>query len=641
MRRSSSLPHIPAHAPAPKRLRVTPFAKSNSPASLLCLPDDLLLRIFHALTGSTIMNISAFGRLPKAIALASTCRRLRFLFFKSINTIDCTIPHASHTLPLHYHSRICTTCPAVVPVPAVILLVQRCFANLQTLRLPALGLESTALVISTIVERCLQLRSLCFTDQGAINVSLANTLLASRHLTSLTVCEPHDHLLNAMCTSSISLRNVSLMSVSVSRGPLITRFLNRSASNLRSLSIAFFNEMRFLAEPFAFPRHNLHRVYPNMQLDLASSIADVLKFIARNRLSKLPLLSELAVTTLGADLNQEECDLINCPPPVSGLDTLCGAVFFVRTCTSDRSVGHPLRSIVLRTDHLALHASIRALTELLSPLVHLTLHINDLTLGIPPVSPTLVQKCNSTLSSLSHRNLSTWAADCLLRHTVLSVRLESLLQSDVKFSHRSDFSKLHMMDLGSAQFYVKYGRNPEAYRPKLVEFLRRTESLRTIRFSKFVENERESHIGRTLVLDILSHASNVTILELSDEFLITAFYRGGLAEMFIYLANIRTIRFGRFSWACFPNVGLYTRRITEFFHMLPNFFNAVAKSCPQLKHLNLLSTYQTAWPARSRERLALRHALRSLHDLESELPDVETGTVHAQIHLWLRPRHLH
>lgn len=587
---------------------------------------------------TNVVDVCAFSRLPQALPLASTCQRLRHIFFNSVNTIDCTIPHTSHALPPHYHSKFCTTCPFIVPLPAFMLLVQRSYATLRTIRLPKLDIESTILIISTVAESCLQLRELSFTDKGAINAPLAIVLLSSRNLTSLAVYEPFGSLLEALCTSSASLQNVSLVSVSISHGTLITRFLGQNASDLRSLSIAFFNERRFLAEPFAFPRHNLHLVYPNMHLDLPSPIASVLAFIASNRLNKLPLLSELAITTLGADLNQEGCDLINCPSPFLGLDALCGTVLLIRRSSNDRCATHPLKRITLRTDHLVLHASVHALAELLSSRVNFTLQVNQLTLDIPPVSSNALQMSKLTSSDLTNAISYATKTEGLLNHSVRSVCLESLLNSDFKVSHRSDFSKLHTVDVGSGRFYVKYGRDPEAFRPRLVDFLRRAESsLHTVRISGAIRDFHERH-SASLVYDVLSHTPNVKTLELSDDFLVMARHQGCLTEMFIHLGKVETIRFGSLSWVSYPSVGIYTARVAEFFSMLVALFTTIGRSCPRLKHLVMFSTYHSCWSARGRERLALRLALQALEDLEKKIPNAETGTVHAQIRLWMKTR---
>lgn len=636
MKRSASLPHIPTEVPSSKRHRHTPcFTTSVRTSSLLCLPDDVLLRIFRMLCGSPVIDTTASIQLPRGLPIASTCRRLHLLFFKSIHTIDCIVPHISHSLPPHYHTKKCTTCPSVVPFSAIMLLVRRSCLSIRTLRLPNLDIDSTALVMSTVAEHCLNVRTLAFTDNGAINQFLANALLSSRLLTSLEVCEPHDPLLETLATSPALFKDVSLVSVATSRGPLITRFLNRNGSNLRKLSLSFFDERRFLAEPFAFPRLNLHDVYPDMHLNLSTPIANVLASITRHRFVKLPLLSEFAITTLGADLNQEGCDLINCPPPVEGLDSLRGAVFLVREATPPNLPVHPLQFVTLRTDHLVLHASLQALSGLLSPRINLLLHVNDLTLEIPPVFPTMEQKCPKAFRSIQ-KDSSTMDAKGLLKHAVHSARLSSLLHSDVKISSRSDFTKLHTLDIGSAQFCVEYGRNPEAFRSRLATFLRIAEpSLRKIRFTNFVRSAFEGTVGKAFVLDVLSHAPQAVVLELSDEFLVTALYHESLSDMFIYLRNFRVIRFGSLSWVSYNSVGAFTRVITEFFHILPGFFRAITQSCPHLTQLVLVSTYHACWAARPRERQSLQNALRALNTLEQALPRADTSTVRTQLSLWL------
>lgn len=636
MKRSSSLPHIPLMAPPAKRRRhnVHP-AKTHPSSSLLQLPDDILTRIFYKVLNSSIIDVTTTAHLPHAFRFASTCRRLRYLFFASIRTIDCTLRHASHSLPEHYHNKQCTTCPCMVAFPIVHVLIQRAGFHLQALRLPALDVESTALAVSSVCEHAPQLRELMFTDRGAINEALAIALSSMSSLKHLSVCEPAMPLLKHLVFSSASLTNLALLSVSTNHAPHVTRVLSCRARNLRSLRMTFFDERRFLSDPFAFPRLNLHRVYPDMRLDIAKGITSLLEFLTERRTEKLPLLTSLALTTVGVDLNQEGCDLINCPPPVHGLDAMCGTVHLVRNATAPRDVAHPLRKLTLRTDHLLLNASLHALKGLLSPRVDFTLLVNDLTLAIPSLA-VATSATAAPIPAVQSKAAVKADALAMLHHHVHAVRLESVLRDDVSISKYSNFGALRTLDISSLQFCQQYGRNPEAYRPRLISLLKTAgTSLKTIRIMSFAKAAPESSLGLTYIIDVLSHAECVETLEVSDQFLITIFYRDNLTTVFTYLRNLRTIRFGSLKWMTYHTTGNFTRAITEFFQVLGDFFRFVGLSCPLLTKLIMVSVYHEERAARFRESQSLRKAVRELDALQARLPQVDTCTVRAQLKLWL------
>lgn len=641
MKRSSSIHHIPSRSSDSDHHRISTFTPPRSMTSLLVLPDDILLRIFHFFLDTNVLALPTFSRLPGALPLASTCQRLRHIFFSSVSAVDCTVHHSSNDLPPQYRTKFCTTCPLIVPFPAIMVLVQRSCATLQTIRLPKLDTGCTILIISTVAESCFRLRVLSFTDSGAISVPLAQALLSNKNLTSLTVYEPSGSLLQALSTSLASPQKLSLVSVFTSHGTLITRILDQNASNLRSLSISFFNEKRLFSEPFAFQRNDLHRIYPDMSLELPSPVAGVFTFIASGHLTKLPFLSELNIATLGADRNEEGCDLINCRSPFSGLDALCGIVFLIRRYLKDRCHTHCLKHITLRTDHLVLHAGIRALSNLLSSRVKLTIQVNHLTLDILPISLDALTISNINSSNLSNAVSYAWKKDGLLNHFVRSVCLESLLiNTGLEISDRSDFSKLCTADAGSGAFFVEYGRNPEVFRPKLIAFLQSAESsLHTIRFSGSIHNYDE-HRSASLVYDILSHVPNVKTLELSDAFLVMARHHGFLTEMFIHLGTVEIIRFGCLSWVSYPSTSIFTAQVAEFPSILVDFFTAIGRSCPFLTQLVRLSTYNSCWAAKGHERLGLVRALQALDDLEENIPSADTCSVRAQIRFWTKTENL-
>lgn len=640
MKRSLSLPHIPCREPPQKRVCPSPeFTLSKSPKSLLLLSDDVLIQIFRHVLQSEVINTASASRLPTAVAFASTCRRLRHLFFTSMRTIDGTMEHVSHDLPYRYHNSSCTTCPSVIAVPLYLLLIQRSAMSLRVLKLPSLGVDTTALVLSMAAESCLQLRELQFTDRGAMNDALAHSVLSLCTLTRLTICEPTTQFLSAM-PGSAALTQLTLESVSPDCAPYLTMFLRRGGRYLHSLTLAFYNERRFLPEPFAFPRFNLHRVYPDVHLDISKGVVTVLSYITRNRATRLPLLQELMLTTVGVDLNQESCNLINCPPPVKGLDTLTGTVQLLRCAMYDsEDMPHPLRKIALRTDHPLLKASLVALKDLLTPRVHFTLHVNDLTMAIPPAIPDIKSQTMTEVTTTTAKRGSTGGdvnkgEIVLLQHSITAARLESLLLCDTPLFKYSDFSQLRTLDISSSHFCLQYGRNVDAYRPRLVTLLKTAEkSLTTLRLSSYLKGPPESTIGKAFITDVLCHAPFVTTLELSDQFLITAFYRDNLTDLFLLMRNFHSIRFGSLKWA-YNSIGHVTRAMTEFFQILPDFIRFVAKSCPLLKSLVLLSLYPEERTAQFRGCQPLRDAFRALDTLEQAIPNVNTCTVRQQLRLW-------
>lgn len=637
MKRSSSLPHIPYREPPPKRVRPLPqLAPSRKRSSLLSLTDDVLSQIFKRILQSVSIDVAASTQLPTAVALASTCRRLRHIFFTSVHTMDGTIEHASHELPHHYHSAQCTTCASALAVPYQLLLVTRANLSLRVLRLAPLAPAATTLILSSAVDACLQLRELHFTDRGAITASLACSLMSLVTLTHLEVREPASNLLAAI-PGSAPLESLTLEAIPSGCAEQLLKVLRQTGHRLDSLSLAFYNERRFLPEPFAFPRFNLHRIYPNLHLDIAKDVSDVLTFIVQNRATRLPLLRYLSLTTVGVDLNQESCDLINCPSPVSGLDAVTGTVHLMREAASaepSKDVLHPLRYVELRTDHPLLNASVNALRGLLSPRVHMTLHVNHLTVGIPPLIPDTFQaeidKSQKRITNkcvIENHNSS-------LYHRITAARLESLLLCNTPLSKHSDLSRLKTLDISSSSFCLKYGRNVDAYRPRLVSLLKAAEpSLKTIRLTTFVKGPPASSIGKAYIVDVLCHAPHATVLELSDQFLIAAFYRDDLTDLFLHMRNFRTIRFGGLKWA-YNSIGDVPRAMTEFFQILPNFLRSVTKSCPLLRHLVLLSLYPTDFIAQFRSSQSLRDSLRALDALERIIPGVDVSTVRTQLRSW-------
>lgn len=691
MKRSTSLLHIPTHAPVPKRPRLVTttttadagtsthqFPPSVQPSSLLVLPNDVLLRIFRLLLNSDKINISSCARLGPVIRLASTCRRLRHIFFTSIREIDGLIVHARHDLPLHDHATRCTTCPALLPLPLLLQLVKATALSLRILRLPALDSDSTALVLTGVASNSLQLRQLIVNDRGSA-VERSGVLHAlSATLREVEISEPTAPTLLALPDGLTSLR---LLAVSPKCAGLIIAYLRKGGRRLNSLTVAFHNGRRFLPEPFAFSRFNLHRVYPDLHLELSKGVTDVLKFITQQ--GRLPLLQHLSIHTVGVDLNQESCDLINCPPPVKGLDALTGTVRLIRDAATAAARDPtrkkplcPLRTLELRTDHPLFRASLTAIAPLLSPYLLFTLHVHDLSLLVPPSKPDpltpstlLLRTFSDSISKYSGRDTTSVQAtqppaqdeNSLLRHGIISARLESLLHSNSpSLSRQSIFSQLKTLDVSCSQFCLDYGRNVLAHRPRLVSLLHRAEdSLHTIRVNNFLRGllVPSAAVGQALLVDVLCHAPNVRTLELSDEFLITTLYDNNMTDLFLHFQNFHTIRFGGLSStpAYVDNVGTNggsasgfgstnqdynfsgpstAAAMTKFFHVLPVFFNLIRKSCPLLKSLVLLSLFPADRAGHFRAGHSLRDATKALSALERDLPNVDTYTVRTQLRLW-------
>lgn len=661
MKRSASLPHIPIRPlePVPKRPRHSNFESSKSRTSLLLLSDDLLIRIFRLVLKSEVIDAASCAHLGPAISLGSSCRRLRHLFFTSIRILDGTVEHARHDLPHHYHNLKCTTCPSLIRLPLLLQLIKRTALSLRILRLPPLNVDSTTVVLSTIAERCLQLRELRVTDRGGALVRTIESLCTLRHL---EICEPSKQVLSALSTTN-NLSTLCLHSVSPEYSELINDFLCRKGRSLHSLTMAFHNARRFLPEPFAFPRFNLHRVYPDLHLDVSKGVSSVLDFIAHNRQSRLPLLQHLTLHTVGVDLNQESCDLINCPPPFKSLDSLAGTVQLIRNATMKSAApdGHTsLCTLDLRTDHPLLQSSLTALAPLLTPRLLLTLHVHELTLIVPPAKPDALTFLSSPYSpsltatpyissdtatdgSTLSRSSPKIIASQTLWHSVVSARLESLLNIDASpLSRFSNFSQLRTLDVSSSHFCVEYGRNVDAHRPRLISLLKQAEnSLTTIRIATFLHNGTpDSLMATAFLVDVLCHAPKAKVLELSDEFLITALYDNNLTDVFLHLRNIEIIRFGGLKWTTLSadgnnsSIRNSTAAMTQFFQVLPLFLYLVRTSCPCLKSLVLLSMYPPERASHIRAGQPLRDAVRALNALEHALPDVDAYTVRIQLQLW-------
>lgn len=124
------------------------------PTVLLDLPDEALAQIYRHTLKRKRVKQNSFQNLRDGFSLASTCRRLRQIFFSSIHAFDAT----KTFVPFHEERRPyqCQCCGRVCVNPARAI-ISRAAPNLRFLGLPD---SLTLSILSMVADRCVLLRQL-------------------------------------------------------------------------------------------------------------------------------------------------------------------------------------------------------------------------------------------------------------------------------------------------------------------------------------------------------------------------------------------------------------------------------------------------------------------------------------------------